>query len=109
MSDPAVDRLLGGRLSLLQAPTGHRAGTDAVLLAAAAGIPEGPFVDVGAGVGTAGLILEALGDGRLGKGWQSHGFFGVEKRPGYMYWPMPSSGSPGSRKLGKRLNSELTE
>ena len=57
MAEPAVDLLLDGRLKLLQGPTGHRAGTDAVLLAAAAGVPEGPFVDVGAGVGTAGLIL----------------------------------------------------
>lgn len=57
MDDPAVDRLLGGRLSLFQGRAGHRAGTDAVLLAAAAGRPEGPFVDVGAGVGTAGLML----------------------------------------------------
>ena len=61
MADTApetVDRLLGGRLSLLQRPTGHRAGTDAVLLSAAAGTAEGDrFVDVGAGVGTAGLAL----------------------------------------------------
>ena len=57
MSEPAIDLLLGGRLRLFQEPSGHRAGTDAVLLAAAAGAPEGPFIDVGAGVGTAGLIL----------------------------------------------------
>lgn len=61
MGDPApetADRLLGGRLSLVQRPTGHRAGTDAVLLAAAAPIRDGDrFVDVGAGVGTAGLAL----------------------------------------------------
>ena len=56
-----ADSLLGGRLSLVQKATGHRAGTDAVLLAAAAGIRDGDrFVDVGAGVGTAGLVL-ALG------------------------------------------------
>ncbi|WP_237481941.1 tRNA1(Val) (adenine(37)-N6)-methyltransferase [Lichenibacterium dinghuense] len=55
---PEPDRLLGGRLALLQAPAGHRAGTDAVLLAAAAAIAPGDaFVDVGAGVGTAGLAL----------------------------------------------------
>ena len=58
MCDAVPDRLLGGRLALLQLATGHRAGTDAVLLAAAARIGEGDgFVDVGAGVGTAGLIL----------------------------------------------------
>lgn len=50
------DRLLGGRLRLLQPVKGHRAGSDAVLLAAA--IPqlgEGPLADFGAGVGTVGL------------------------------------------------------
>ena len=61
MADAApetIDSLLGGRLSLVQRPTGHRAGTDAVLLAAASGIEEGDrFVDIGAGVGTAGLAL----------------------------------------------------
>ena len=56
MSEP--DRLLGGRLALFQPADGHRAGTDAVLLAAAAAIGEGEtFVDVGAGVGTVGLAL----------------------------------------------------
>lgn len=52
------DRLLGGRLRLLQPAKGHRAGSDAVLLAAA--IPElgeGPLADFGAGVGTVGLAL----------------------------------------------------
>lgn len=55
---PEPDRLLGGRLALFQPAEGHRAGTDAVLLGAAAAIGEGEtFIDVGAGVGTAGLIL----------------------------------------------------
>ncbi|VXB13847.1 tRNA1(Val) A37 N6-methylase TrmN6 [Bosea sp. 62] len=52
------DRLLGGRLCLLQPVKGHRAGSDAVLLAAA--IPEldaGPLADFGAGVGTVGLAV----------------------------------------------------
>ena len=51
-----VDAFLGGRLHLAQMPTGHRAGTDAILLAAC--IPDeaqGTAVDVGAGVGAAGL------------------------------------------------------
>ncbi len=51
-----IDRLLDGRLALRQRAKGHRAGTDAVLLAAAAGLPAGLLVDVGAGVGTAGLM-----------------------------------------------------
>ena len=56
MGEPA--RLLDGRLALFQPAAGHRAGTDAILLAAAAEIRAGErFVDVGAGVGTAGLAL----------------------------------------------------
>ncbi len=56
---PAEDKpdlLLGGRLKLYQAATGHRAGTDAILLAAA--VPRearGLLIDAGAGAGTAGL------------------------------------------------------
>jgi tRNA1(Val) A37 N6-methylase TrmN6 len=52
-----VDRWLGGRLTLLQPRRGHRVGTDAALLVAAAGTPEGRIVDVGAGVGAVGLAL----------------------------------------------------
>lgn len=54
------DALLGGTLRLRQPARGHRAGTDAVLLAAAAPV-EGAatIVDLGAGVGTVGLILAA--------------------------------------------------
>ena len=49
--------LLGGKLKLLQAPTGHRVGTDAVLLAAAAPpIDRGLIIDLGCGVGAVGLI-----------------------------------------------------
>lgn len=50
------DRLLDGRLVLRQPRKGHRAGTDAVLLAAALpDLGEGPLLDMGAGVGTVGL------------------------------------------------------
>ncbi len=53
----APDLLLDGRLKLFQR-TGHRAGTDAVLLAAAApALPSGLIVDAGAGAGTVGLLL----------------------------------------------------
>ena len=52
------DRWLGGRLTLVQPKRGHRVGTDAVLLAAAAGgLEQGRIVDVGAGVGAVGLAL----------------------------------------------------
>jgi tRNA1(Val) A37 N6-methylase TrmN6 len=55
------DRLLGGRLTLEQPATGHRAGTDAILLAACA--PEGfagQAVDLGSGVGAVGLALAVM-------------------------------------------------
>jgi len=54
---PTVDRWLGGRLILVQPKGGHRVGTDAALLASAAGTPEGRIADVGAGVGAVGLAL----------------------------------------------------
>jgi tRNA1(Val) A37 N6-methylase TrmN6 len=50
-----VDALLGGRLRLRQPPRGHRAGTDAILLAAAVAGPVEALADLGAGVGSAGL------------------------------------------------------
>lgn len=52
-----TDRLLGGSLVLRQPARGHRAGTDAVLLAAATAADDGLLIDAGAGVGTAGLIV----------------------------------------------------
>ncbi|QEL23231.1 methyltransferase [Bosea sp. F3-2] len=55
------DRLLDGRLRLRQPRKGHRAGTDAILLAAA--LPEldgGTLLDIGAGVGTVGLAAALL-------------------------------------------------
>jgi tRNA1(Val) A37 N6-methylase TrmN6 len=51
------DRWLGGRLALLQPRRGHRVGTDAALLVAAADARHGRIVDVGAGVGAVGLAL----------------------------------------------------
>ena len=61
MVETPPDALMGGRLRLHQAPRGHRAGTDALLLAAAAAAIGGTrFVDVGAGAGTAGLALARL-------------------------------------------------
>jgi tRNA1(Val) A37 N6-methylase TrmN6 len=56
-----ADFFLGRRLRLRQLPHGHRAGTDAVLLAAAAPAEvRGLALDVGAGVGAAGLALARL-------------------------------------------------
>lgn len=62
------DAVLGGRLVLHQPKKGHRAGSDAILLAAAVSARlSGLALDVGAGVGTAGLALAALRPGlRIG-------------------------------------------
>jgi tRNA1(Val) A37 N6-methylase TrmN6 len=54
----STDDFLGGRLSVVQPRAGHRAGSDAVFLAAAVPAKSGERVlDVGAGVGVAGLCL----------------------------------------------------
>jgi tRNA1(Val) A37 N6-methylase TrmN6 len=56
--DCTEDAFLGGRLRLRQLKTGHRAGHDAMLLAAATSAGAGHrVVDLGAGVGAAGLAL----------------------------------------------------
>ena len=56
--DPTDDAVLGGRLRLLQPRRGHRVGHDAILLAAATAAQPGELaVDLGAGVGAAGLAL----------------------------------------------------
>jgi tRNA1(Val) A37 N6-methylase TrmN6 len=62
MSDAAAaiseDAFLGGRLLLCQPRSGHRAGHDAMLLAAATAARPGDRVaDLGAGIGAAGLAL----------------------------------------------------
>lgn len=63
--DTTIDHFLDGRLVLEQPAKGrHRAGLDAVLLAAA--VPEGAtgrLVDLGAGVGTAGLAAATRAPG----------------------------------------------
>jgi tRNA1(Val) A37 N6-methylase TrmN6 len=59
-ADLTDDAALGARLHLLQPRRGHRFGHDAVLLAAAATPEPGArIVDLGAGVGLAGLALAA--------------------------------------------------
>jgi tRNA1(Val) A37 N6-methylase TrmN6 len=62
MSEPSgdvtQDAFLGGRLHLRQPKSGHRAGHDAMLLAAATPARPGQrVVDFGAGVGAAGLAV----------------------------------------------------
>src|SRR5262249_56208604 len=56
------DAVLGGRLRLRQPVRGHRVGHDAILLAAATAARGGEHaVDLGAGVGGAGLAPSARG------------------------------------------------
>lgn len=58
------DAFLGGQLRIRQLKSGHRAGHDAVLLAAATMARAGDRVaDFGAGVGVAGLAVAARVDG----------------------------------------------
>ncbi|KLK89812.1 methyltransferase [Microvirga vignae] len=60
MSEITRDCLLGGRVHLTQPVKGHRAGTDAVLLAASAPVKAGDGVlDVGASTGAVGLMVAA--------------------------------------------------
>ena len=57
-SGETEDAVLGGRLRLKQPKRGHRVGHDAILLAAACPAGAGDaVVDLGAGVGAAGLAL----------------------------------------------------
>lgn len=58
VADLTEDAFLGGQLRLKQKRSGHRAGHDAILLAAATAAQAGDrVVDLGAGIGTAGLAL----------------------------------------------------
>jgi tRNA1(Val) A37 N6-methylase TrmN6 len=75
MPDATDDSLLNGRVRLLQPARGHRAGTDAVLLAAAAGARPGEIVvDVGAATGAVGLMVAVREPGAQ--------FVFVEREPG---------------------------
>jgi len=57
-AETTVDAVLGGRLILRQPRRGHRVGHDAILLAAAADVRSGDLaIELGAGVGAAGLAL----------------------------------------------------
>ncbi len=59
-TDVGEDALLGGRVRLLQPRRGHRAGTDAVLLAALSGARAGDhIVDLGSASGAVGLMIAA--------------------------------------------------
>jgi tRNA1(Val) A37 N6-methylase TrmN6 len=63
-TEVGTDAFLGGRLLLCQPAEGHRCGTDAALLAAAAPWNfSGLAFDIGSGVGAAGLALAATRPG----------------------------------------------
>jgi tRNA1(Val) A37 N6-methylase TrmN6 len=63
-ADVTEDAVLGGRLRVKQPRRGHRVGHDAILLAAACPARAGErVVDLGAGVGAAGLALALRVDG----------------------------------------------
>lgn len=57
LDPPQEAALFAGRLRLMQLRSGHRVGTDTVLLSAALDPAEGHLVDAGAGVGCVGLAL----------------------------------------------------
>ncbi|HEX2888829.1 tRNA1(Val) (adenine(37)-N6)-methyltransferase [Vineibacter terrae] len=60
LADCTDDRLLGGRVRLLQPARGYRVAIDAVLLAASVPVASGQrVIDVGCGVGAAALCLLA--------------------------------------------------
>jgi tRNA1(Val) A37 N6-methylase TrmN6 len=62
--DVTEDLILGGRLRLRQPRRGHRVGHDAILLAASCPVRAGDrIVELGAGVGAAGLALAARVEG----------------------------------------------
>jgi tRNA1(Val) A37 N6-methylase TrmN6 len=62
-ADVSEDAVLGGRLILRQPRKGHRVGHDAMLLAAACSARPGQrLIDLGAGVGAAGLAVAARVD-----------------------------------------------
>jgi len=64
VADTSEDAVLGGRLRLRQPLRGHRVGHDAILLAAATGGRAGELgIDLGAGVGAAGLALAVRVEG----------------------------------------------
>jgi tRNA1(Val) A37 N6-methylase TrmN6 len=66
LADTSEDAFLGGRLRLRQPKSGHRAGHDAMLLAAAtAARPGDRVVEFGAGVGAAGLALARRAAGAI--------------------------------------------
>lgn len=61
LPEDQVSRDRIGRLHLAQPRLGYRFSIDSILLAAFAGSPRGPLVDLGAGCGVLPVVLSALG------------------------------------------------
>ena len=115
------DRWLGGRLTLLQPRRGHRVGTDAALLVAAAGdARQGRIVDVGAGVGAVGLALAKRYRARLRRSRRDRSRTGAARREqrgaqrasgaragpaARRARPGASAARPGSRRIGRVASS----
>ena len=89
-TDITEDAVLGGRLRLRQPKRGHRVGHDAILLAAACPARAGDkVVDLGAGVGAAGLALAARvagHDGDAGRDRSEARGAGRRERRGSTAW-----------------------
>lgn len=87
------DRLLGGRVRLVQPATGYRAAIDPVLLAAAVPAEDGDTVlDVGCGVGAASLCVAARVPGAR--------LFGIERERSFVKLAQHNAGLNG---VGDRL------
>ncbi|MBF9048056.1 methyltransferase [Rhodobacterales bacterium LSUCC0031] len=88
-SDTTHDDFLGGRVRLRQPRDGYRAATDPVFLAAACpATPGASVLELGCGVGAAGLCLAArVADLRL---------VGVERQPTYAALARENAGAAGA-------------
>src|SRR5262249_45716738 len=71
------NKLLDGRVTLLQPKKGYRVAVDPVLLAAAVPVEEGDSVlDLGSGTGAVGLCIQARVPGSV--------IMGIENNPEYL-------------------------
>lgn len=97
---PTSDAFLGGRLTVSQPRTGFRAGLDSVLLGAAVPAGTRTVLDLGAGVGTAGLVALSLGHA------QSVDF--IERDPATAELARHNVASNGFSERGQVLTADLT-
>jgi len=101
MSEREGDAFLGGRLRLVQPIRGHRAGLDAVMLAAAARVrPDDAVLDAGAGCGIVGLCIAARE--------ASCRVVGVEIEPGLSALGAANAERNGLARRYQAINADLT-